>query len=263
MPIDGSLISSSVQNTLISYLDAGGNLFLSGQGVASYMNGGQFLEGHVYARYVQINFGAAGVTGVPGTAVGDGLDFEIAGRDGADNQSSPDEIAALGPAIPVVAYDQAESSSTSFPASPEAEGSPSSGTAGLMVDTGTYRLVFFAFGFEGIASPEDRERVMSRVMAWLGAYRCDGLAATIVGTEGDDIIDGTAGDDVVVALGGNDTIRTRRGHDVVCAGAGDDLVIGGSGKDLLFGGRGADDLRGGPGHDRLLGGQGVDVLRGS
>ena len=52
MPIDGSLISSSVQNTLISYLDAGGNLFISGQGVASYMNGGQFLEGHVYARYV-------------------------------------------------------------------------------------------------------------------------------------------------------------------------------------------------------------------
>lgn len=40
-------------------------------------------------------------------------------------------------------------------------------TAGLRVDTGTYKVVYFAFGFEAINSASSRAAVMERVLAWL------------------------------------------------------------------------------------------------
>jgi Ca2+-binding RTX toxin-like protein len=53
---------------------------------------------------------------------------------------------------------------------------------------------------------------------------CKRVAATIVGTEGDDVIIGTPGRDIIHGLGGADEIRSRGGNDVVCAGAGRDVV---------------------------------------
>jgi Ca2+-binding RTX toxin-like protein len=46
---------------------------------------------------------------------------------------------------------------------------------------------------------------------------CNGLPATIVGTDDDDTLNGTPGPHVIAGLGGNDTIH----------GNGDDVVIGG------------------------------------
>lgn len=110
---------------------------------------------------------------------------------------------------------------------------------------------------------------------------CGGLAATIIGTSGDDVLTGTAGADVIVGLGGRDRIDGLEGADVICGGAGNDVVIGGGGRDRLFGQDGRDVLRGGgsadvlvggrqrdrivggAGGDRLLGGSGGDVLLGS
>jgi parallel beta-helix repeat protein len=100
---------------------------------------------------------------------------------------------------------------------------------------------------------------------------CLGLEATIVGTEGDDVLMGTAGDDVIVGLGGDDEIEGLGGDDVICGGDGEDLLRGGPGDDMLDGGMGSDVLRGGPGndeldakrgHDRLRGGEDDDILRG-
>ena len=47
------------------------------------------------------------------------------------------------------------------------EGNIGSGTAGLRVDTGKYKVVYFAFGFEAINSAADRQVVMERVLNWL------------------------------------------------------------------------------------------------
>lgn len=91
---------------------------------------------------------------------------------------------------------------------------------------------------------------------------CQGHAATIVGTVGDDVIRGTAGDDVIVALDGNDRITTFGGNDIICAGAGDDVISGGTGADLVIGGTGDDVIRGHSGTDTLNGGEGRDVLFG-
>jgi Ca2+-binding RTX toxin-like protein len=90
---------------------------------------------------------------------------------------------------------------------------------------------------------------------------CNGLTATIVGTEGNDTLTGTEGPDVIAGLGGSDTIDALGGDDVVCGGdepASLDWVLG----DRIDGGAGADLIRGGAGADHLVGGDGADDLRG-
>ncbi len=100
---------------------------------------------------------------------------------------------------------------------------------------------------------------------------CNGLAATITGTEGNDVLLGTDGPDVIVGLGGNDVIRGFGGDDVLCGDNGRDRLFGGAGNDQLFGGKkndilkgdqGRDQLNGNQGNDRLAGGGSIDVLEG-
>ena len=68
------------------------------------------------------------------------------------------------------------------------------------------------------------------------AATCAGVAATIVGTTGDDVLTGTPGDDVIAALEGQDTIDAGAGNDLVCGDAGADHLTGGAGDDRLHGG---------------------------
>ena len=91
---------------------------------------------------------------------------------------------------------------------------------------------------------------------------CNGLAATIVGTPGDDVIVGTNQHDVIVSFGGDDTITAGNGEDVICAGYGDDDVDGGNGKDIIFGEEGDDTVAGANGKDSLDGGGGTDDVDG-
>ena len=100
---------------------------------------------------------------------------------------------------------------------------------------------------------------------------CMGMPATIVGTEGRDILIGTSGVDVIVGLGGNDVIRGLDGDDYLCGGNGRDRLFGGFGNDYVEGGKkndivkgdqGNDMLFGNQGNDRVLGGPGADVLEG-
>jgi uncharacterized repeat protein (TIGR02543 family) len=91
---------------------------------------------------------------------------------------------------------------------------------------------------------------------------CNGETATIVGTEGKDVLKGTPQADVIAGLGGKDQIKGRKGNDLVCAGAGKDKVVGGAGADDLFGEGGADLLNGNKGNDHLNGGPGEDKCHG-
>jgi hypothetical protein len=91
---------------------------------------------------------------------------------------------------------------------------------------------------------------------------CGGLAATHVGTAGNDTIYGTPRRDVIVARGGADQVYGRGGNDVICAGGGRDDVEGGPGADRIWGQGGRDDLEGQRGHDRVLGGPGRDEVYG-
>lgn len=90
---------------------------------------------------------------------------------------------------------------------------------------------------------------------------CAGRPATIVGTEGNDVIKGTAGDDVIVALGGNDVVRPGPGDDVVCGGPGNDYLTSHRGSDYLHGGGQGDRIEAlGPEPSTVIGGAGPDFL---
>ncbi len=126
---------------------------------------------------------------------------------------------------------------------------------GLEVDNATAFLAFTssvadAFGdiyFDTLARP---------------VVRCQGKAASIVGSAGPDTLTGTAGADVIAGLNGNDTLSGLGGGDTICGGRGVDLIHGGSGNDLLDGGGGRDTVYGDGGYDHLLGGARNDQLRG-
>jgi Ca2+-binding RTX toxin-like protein len=91
---------------------------------------------------------------------------------------------------------------------------------------------------------------------------CKGIAATIGGTNGDDVRRGTPGKDVMVGLGGNDKISGLAGNDLICGGPGRDTLKGGKGKDSLLGQSGKDALKGGGGKDLCKGGKGGDTASG-
>ena len=91
---------------------------------------------------------------------------------------------------------------------------------------------------------------------------CGGQLATIVGTNGADVLVGTAGDDVIAGLDGADTIFGLEGNDMMCGGPGDDRLFGAVGDDLMFGGEGNDRLLGGDGGDTLNCGAGIDIAHG-
>ena len=92
--------------------------------------------------------------------------------------------------------------------------------------------------------------------------RCNGEVATIVGTDGDDVLRGTAGRDVIHGRAGDDTLIGFAGNDVLCGGGGNDSLTGHNGNDVLIGGAGNDRLIANAGDDRLLGITGDDILNG-
>ena len=59
--------------------------------------------------------------------------------------------------------------------------------------------------------------------------------ATVVGTDGDDVLQGTEGADVIDGRGGDDRILGLGGDDVLCGGEGQDRLLGGAGSDTLHG----------------------------
>ena len=76
------------------------------------------------------------------------------------------------------------------------------------------------------------------------AVRCRGKIATVVGTEGKDLLEGGFGEDVIVGLGGVDSIYGFAGKDTLCGGGDTDFVDGGGHQDYVAGGRGNDHLWG-------------------
>jgi hypothetical protein len=126
-------------------------------------------------------------------------------------------------------------------------------------------LVFLLASSLAAAAPAAEEEIEEA--------RCHGRRATIVGTEGNDVLQGTPGRDVIWGGGGDDTINGSLGNDLLCGGPGSDLIHGGRGNDVADGGAGNDDrvygdlgddkLMGGPGNgDEVAGGLGIDTLNG-
>ena len=90
--------------------------------------------------------------------------------------------------------------------------------------------------------------------------RCNGVPATIVGTDGNDNIKVTGGRDVVFAGSGDDHVPPSAGNDQICGGPGNDDIQGGTGADHIYGESGRDKIGGGGDSDEVDGGAGDDPL---
>ncbi|MEQ1696452.1 MAG: cadherin-like domain-containing protein, partial [Hyphomicrobiaceae bacterium] len=87
-------------------------------------------------------------------------------------------------------------------------------------------------------------------------------AASVSGTQGDDVITGTQGNDVIWAGGGDDVIDGGDGDDIIHGEAGNDAMTGGKGRDVVSGDDGDDTIFAtiDDGDDTYDGGDGEDTL---
>ena len=90
---------------------------------------------------------------------------------------------------------------------------------------------------------------------------------TISGGDGNDVLMGGTENDIITGDAGADTIWGQEGNDLINGGTGDDVLFGhggmsadDGGNDFLTGGEGNDVLNGGMGRDVLTGGSGIDTF---
>lgn len=81
-------------------------------------------------------------------------------------------------------------------------------------------------------------------------------------TLGNDIFEGTESDDTVLGLNGNDILNGLEGDDILNGNQDNDRVFGDEGNDTLYGGKNDDIVRGGVGDDQVFGDLGNDTLWG-
>lgn len=159
-----------------AYLDKGGSLFITGQDVGYKIKDLPFYKNYLHAKYVQDN---TGITELAGQGILAGTAAKIAGGDGANNQKWPDEIDAIAPAQLVFKYKGAAGNVETGDYNGRTDttrGINGSGGAGLAVSTGTFKVVYFAFGFEALESAALRKTVMAAVMAFLKPTAQDRIA---------------------------------------------------------------------------------------
>lgn len=123
------ILSSSEIAAMQGFMDNGGNLFLSGQTIASQLDAENqtFLNGYLKAEY-SADLLYPLMNGVSGSPVGDGMAIRYASW---TNQTDPQTITTTGGSDPAFEL-------------------PIGGFTGLTY-AGNYRLVFFSFGLEGIS----------------------------------------------------------------------------------------------------------------
>jgi M6 family metalloprotease-like protein len=165
-----SIFSHADVDSLMSFLDNGGRLFLTSQDVAEALSrSGDSLDSIFLADYLHCSLRDDTCTqrlirGEPGDTVGDTLYIQT--YQGAGNQTSKDVLLPIGSAVPVLKYVLSG-------------WNPTDSVAGLRYQGGNYKLVFFGFGFEGI-NPNGQlyqnhylskpHFVMQRVLDWLQGY---------------------------------------------------------------------------------------------
>ncbi len=156
-------ITQEDQASLAAYLDAGGSLFLSGQDLGYNIHKTDFYQDYLQVEYVKDCTGLYLLEGVSGDPISDGMTIGISDGDGADSQYWPSEISPITDGAKGIFYYKDD------------------GCAAARVDTGTYRVVYFAFGFEAINSSSDRTEVMRRVVSHL--TKPDDALASISGAD--------------------------------------------------------------------------------
>jgi hypothetical protein len=135
-------ISTDAQAALVSYLDAGGKLFVTSQGLLNQFGAGpNFIRNYLRVFSFQQDFQALNCTGVGGDPIGDGLSFSLGGpfADLADVI-----VPHTGGVVWLVGH---------------------AGDVALHYDSGTFKTVFMTPALE-LVPGASRDLIMDRVLEW-------------------------------------------------------------------------------------------------
>lgn len=153
-------LTSDEQQEIAQYLDAGGWLVLSGQNIGYDLivdgsaEDSLFYRNYLHAQFISDTVNSTKMLGVAGDPIGDKL-FVYTEKNvgGAGNQDSPDGIAPI------------EGASTFLKYIPHM----SPAAIHYMDELSNYRLVYLAFGFEGISGPypETAQTLISKILNWV------------------------------------------------------------------------------------------------
>jgi len=142
-------------NALKQYLDGGGHLFLTGQGLAKELQtqDSAFLEDYIHAHYTG-NFFWYEHAGVAGSPIGDGLRLAYYSG-GNQSVSLSDNILPVNGALPAFIFDH------------------TGGGYSALSYSGANKVVFFSWGYEAIDNNgfgATRDTIMARIMLFLDGW---------------------------------------------------------------------------------------------
>ncbi len=140
-----TLTANDITN-LTTYLNGGGKLFITGQDIGYQLRTNAFYGNYLRASYVSDDTNITALTGVSGGVMG-GISVTISGTGGANNQNYPSSITAANGSTSIFTY--------------------TGGAIGGVSYSGTYKLVYLSFGFEGINAAATRSSVMNAALNFL------------------------------------------------------------------------------------------------
>ncbi|MCK4427119.1 MAG: M6 family metalloprotease domain-containing protein, partial [candidate division Zixibacteria bacterium] len=163
------LFTQAQVESLMSFLDNGGGLFLTSQDAVEVLFGSSdpwdtlFLNNYLHVGY-DGNTNEPLVAGVPGDEVGDTLWIKPWGLGGAENQTSKDILVPDSEADMVLVH-------------AEIDWDPTGLVAGTKFQNDYFKVVLFGFGFEALSGGvhqghplSEPHFVMRRVLDWLRGY---------------------------------------------------------------------------------------------
>ncbi len=141
---------------LTDFLDEGGKLLLSGQGIGFDIGnphpGTSFFTEYLHADFIAPYAQGRTAYGVESDPISNGMSFALYGGTGANNQTRQADL------------DPLDASATSFLTY---DAGSFDHNAALRIETPTYRAVYLGFGFEAIADEYNRNLLMANILAWL------------------------------------------------------------------------------------------------
>lgn len=144
--------------TIKSYLDGGGNLFLTGQGIASHLDidDPDLLNNYLKSEYQESGFMNPIVVADPGAQILSLNDtLFLMGSTGADNQTITERITAVNGGVAEAVYSSGDH------------------YAAVSYSGMDYKTIFFSFGFEAMRNDPDRfvsrDSMMAYIMDFFGS----------------------------------------------------------------------------------------------
>jgi hypothetical protein len=147
-------LTSEDRDALATFLDGGGNLFITGQdlGWETWDQGGDAItwyRTYLHATYLLDDTNRNSVSGVDGDPVSHGMALTLYGGDGANNNIYPDAINPYDSYAHVIfTYDN------------------SNYNGAIRADNGVHKVVYLAFGYEAINNADDRRLLVQRILDW-------------------------------------------------------------------------------------------------